>query len=64
MIGHAKSRRCQLFQTIDAFLKIKDTLALLAMKVMVMPFIRSLIARRLTRYLHAADKTIFGKSFE
>ena len=58
VIGHFKSRRSEFFDPIDAFLEIKDRLAALAVKMMMMALIRKLVARRLTWNLNTANSTL------
>lgn len=64
MIGHPKPRWCQLPESFDAFLKIKNALAFPAVKMMMMPLVRSLVARRLSGNLDAARLTISHEVFQ
>ena len=54
VIHDAESGRCQLLKTLDAFLKIKHSLARTAVKVMMVALIGSLVAGRLSGDFNAA----------
>jgi len=57
-----KTRRRQLAEIIEAARDVKSAIALLALKMVVMPFVRSLVSCGLSRYLDGFDPPFIQKS--
>ena len=64
VIRDAESGRSQFLESLHAFLKIKDALAVLTMKVVMMPLLRTLVTGRLSGNLDGANLPLGHEVFQ
>lgn len=64
MVIHSKTRRSHALDSVQAFLQLKDSLALPADKMMVMSLVRPLVARSLPGYFHRHDMPFRRQGFQ
>ena len=59
MISDLESRRRQLPESINAFLEVKNGMAFLTLKVVVVTFFSALVTWWMSRYFYTANLAIF-----
>jgi len=64
MIGYLKSGRNQFFDSFYAFFQVKDRMAFLAEKVVVMPFVRAFVTGCLSWNFNTTNQPFLLEGFK
>jgi hypothetical protein len=64
MAGDLEAGWDKRFDPFHTFFKIEDRVAFLAVKVMMVPLVRSFVAGRLSRNLNATNQTLILEGFQ